>query len=103
MSDTGHRIESRSGMKALQIARQRRGGVPKELMEYSREQARVRQKICEALGRGPMTVPEIHASTGIPADRVFWCLMAWKKYGKILESGQSGDYYRYALAHEERK
>jgi predicted Rossmann fold nucleotide-binding protein DprA/Smf involved in DNA uptake len=98
MSGTGRKTES--GMNAMQIARHRRGGVPKELMERSREQARMRQKICEALKDGPMTVPDIHAATGIPADKVFWYLMAWKKYGKILEGEQCEDYYKYALAKE---
>ena len=87
----------------MQIARQRRGGIPKELMECSREQARMRQKICAALKQGPMTVPEIHAATGVPANEVFWYLAAWKKYGKILEGEQCGDYYQYSLAKEERK
>ena len=72
----------------MRVARQRRGGAPKELLECSREQAGMRQKICGALKHGPMTVPEIHAATGIPADKVFWHLMAWKKYGKILEGEQ---------------
>ena len=103
MSGNGRKTENRSGINALQISRQRRGGVPKELMECSREQARMRQKIFEALKHGPMTVPEIHASTGVPAHRVLWYLMAWKKYGKILEGEPCGDYYRYALAKEERK
>jgi len=86
----------------MQALRQRRGGVPKDLMELSREQARMRQKICEILKHGPMTVPEIHAATGIPADRVLWCLMAWKKYGKILEGELCEDYYKYVLAKEEK-
>lgn len=92
-----------AGVQAMQLLRQRRGGVPKELMELSREQARVRQKICGALKHGPMTVPEIHAATGIPADRVLWFVMAWKKYGKIVEGEQCEDYYKYSLAKEDPK
>ena len=97
------KVEKPAEMKTTQIARQRRGGVPKESMELSREQARVRQKIREALKSGPMTVPELHAATGLPADEIFWYLMAWKKYGRILEGEQCEDYYKYALANEERK
>jgi len=103
MSGTGGKIESRSGVNAMQIARQRRGGISKQLMECSREQARMRQKICEALKHGPMTVPEIQSATGIPADRIFWYLMAWKKYGKILEGEQCEDYFKYSLAKDQGK
>lgn len=87
----------------MQIARQRRGGIPETLMESSREQARTRRRISEALKHGPMTVPEIRAATGIPADQVLWYLMAWKKYGQIVEVEQSEDYYSYALAKEHGK
>ena len=87
----------------MQIARQQRGGIPEKLMECSREQARIRRKISNALKHGPMTVPEIHAATGIPADQVLWYLMAWKKYGKILEVEQCEDYYKYAVAKEHGK
>lgn len=100
MSATGS--NTGSGKNAMQVARQRHG-IPKELMECSREQARMRKKIYEALKHGPMTVPEIHAATGIPADKVFWYVMAWKKYGKILEGEQSEDYYQYSLAKEDGK
>ena len=101
MSETDR--TSRPGMQAMHLLRQRRGGVPKGLLECSREQARMRQKICEVLAHEPMTVPEIHAATGIPADRIFWFLMAWKKYGKILEGEECEDYYKYVLAKEEKR
>ena len=103
MSGMERKVEKRTETKTTQIARQRRGGVPKELLELSREQARIRQKIREALKSGPMTVPELHAVTAIPTDEIFWYLMAWKKYGKIREGEQCEDYYKYALAEEERK
>ena len=103
MSEAERKAERRPGANTAHLARQRRGGISKELLDYSREEASIRQKICGALRRGPMTVPEIHAATGIPTDRVFWYLMAWKKYGRISEGGQCGDYYQYALTPEGRK
>lgn len=102
-SEMERKVEERTQMKAIQIARQRRGGVPKELMEFSREQARIRQTIRGALKKGPMTVPELHAATGLPTDKILWYLMAWKKYGRILEGEECEDYFKYALAEEERK
>ena len=86
-----------------QAARQARGGVPKNLMELSREQAGIRQKIQAALKSGPMTVPDLHAATGLPANEILWHLMAWKKYGHIVEREACEDYYKYALVQEERK
>ncbi len=103
MSGMGKKVEKRTETKTAQTARQRPGGVPKELMELSREQARIRQKIRDALKEGPVTVPELHAATGLPRDEIFWYLMAWKKYGKILEGEQAEDYYKYALAEEDRR
>ena len=73
------------------------------MLELSREQARIHKKIREALEGGPMTVPELHAATGLRTDEIFWYLMAWKKYGRIREGEQCEDYYKYALAEEERK
>ena len=103
MSGMERKVEKRTETKTTQIARQRRGGVPKELTELSREQARIHKKIREALEGGPMTVPELHAATGLPTDKILWYLMAWKKYGRILEDEQCEDYYKYALPKEERK
>lgn len=92
-----------TGTNTAQAARQARGGVPKNLMELSREQARIRQKIRAALKKGPMTVPELHSVTGLPANEILWYLMAWKKYGTIVESEPCEDYYKYALGEEKRK
>jgi hypothetical protein len=103
MSETEKKAENRTETKTAQVARQRRGGVPKELMELSREQARIHRKIREALKSGPLTVPELYAATGLAADEILWYLMAWKKYGRILEGEPCEDYYQYALAEEERK
>ena len=102
MSGTERKVKNRTETKTAPIARQRRGGVPKQLMELSREQARIHKKIREVLKGGPMTVPELHAATGLPTDEILWYLMAWKKYGRILEGEQSEDYYKYALAEEEK-
>ena len=50
-----------------------------------------------------MTVPELHAATGLPANEILWYLMAWKKYGHIVESEACEDYYKYALGEEKQK
>jgi hypothetical protein len=96
-------MENKTITHTAQKAREARGGVPKTLMELSREQARIRQKIRAALKCGPMTVPELHTATGLPSQEILWYLMAWKKYGHIVEGEACEDYYKYALGKEERK
>ena len=103
MSETETKLEKRTETKTAQIARQRRGSVPKEVLELSRKQAKLWQKIRDALQGGPLTVLELHAATGLPTDEILWYLMAWKKYGRILEGQQCEDYYKYVLPKEERK
>lgn len=102
MSGSDHKTQTRNDTSTAHTVRQHRG-VPQELMDCSREQVKTHRMICGALKNGPMTIEEIHEATGVPADRVFWYLMAWKKYGKIVEGEQCEDYYQYALAKEEKK
>ena len=85
-----------------QILRERRGGVPKELLAFNRENTGIRRKITEALNDGPRTVPDIAGITGIPGHQVFWHLMSMKKYGKVVEGEERDSYYEYALKEEQK-
>jgi predicted Rossmann fold nucleotide-binding protein DprA/Smf involved in DNA uptake len=87
--------------KPIQILRERRGGVPKLLVERNREQTRIRKKLAEALRDGPRTVPEIAKATDIPTHEAFWYLIGMKKYGKVIEGRERDGYYEYALKGEE--
>lgn len=89
--------------KPIQILRERRGGIPKELVALNREQTRTRKKLTEALKAGPKTVPEIADATDIPTHEAFWYLMGMKKYGKVVEGEERDGYYEYALKEEEEK
>ena len=101
MSEPGARTEGPTGKEAMQIARERLGGVPEKARNLSRAQAKIHRKIRAALGKGPMTVPAIGEATGLAADEVFWHLMAMKKYGDIVEGEERDSYYEYALKQEE--
>jgi predicted Rossmann fold nucleotide-binding protein DprA/Smf involved in DNA uptake len=85
------------------ILRQRRGGVADEVVERHREYNRVRKKVTEAVQSHPRTVPEIADLTALPTHQVLWHLMAMKKYGKVVEGEECGDYYQYALKPEQEK
>ena len=86
--------------KAIKIIRERRGGVPKELLEHSRAQTKTRKKIIQVLKDGPETVPEIARATAMPSHEVLWKLMGMKKYGLVVEGEERDGYYEYALKKE---
>lgn len=61
-------------------------------------QKSVRRQICQQLRNGPKIVPEIAAETGFPSHDVLWHITAMKKYDLVVEVGQCGEYYQYAMA-----
>jgi predicted transcriptional regulator len=63
-------------------------------------QQAVRRQICRQLRSGPKIVPEIAAETGLPSHDVLWHITAMKKYDLVVEVGQCGEYYQYAMAKE---
>ena len=86
--------------KPIEIFRERRGGVPKELLERTRKHTKTRKQMTQALRDGPKTIPEIAAATGVPGHEVVWQVMAMKKYGKVVEGEERDGYYQYALKNE---
>ncbi len=83
----------RQDLKAL---REHMGGVSEEKKAWSKQQRTEVKAIREALEQRPCTVPEVAAATHIPSEAVLWYLAGLKKYGKVAEAGQAGDYYLYA-------
>jgi len=89
--------EKKREKKPLDIFRESRGGVPKELARWHAEQNKIRKKIMEGLKDSPATVPELSKKVGLTTNAVFWHLMALKKYGFIVEVQDKGSYAEYAL------
>ncbi|OQX85475.1 MAG: hypothetical protein B6D63_02205 [Candidatus Latescibacteria bacterium 4484_7] len=83
--------------KPLDVFRESRGGVPKELTRWHTAQNKIRKKIMEGLKEEPMTVPELSKKVDLTTNTVFWHLMALKKYGFVVEVQDKGDYAEYAL------
>ena len=83
--------------KPIQILRDRHGGMSAELKEYVKDQNKIRKAIKESLRGGAKTIPQISGETGLKSDKVVWYVMALKRYGDVLESGRSGEYYKYEL------
>jgi predicted Rossmann fold nucleotide-binding protein DprA/Smf involved in DNA uptake len=84
-------------LKALREARKTTIDGVKKWVKENRE---VRKKLTEVLGRGPKSIPEIALETGIPSHHVLWHLTSMRKYGKVAEGEQSGDYFLYVLLKE---
>lgn len=100
MSETGQNQDAVNEKKSIAVLRERRGGVPRGLVERHRRQTANRRRIVAALQSGPKTVPEIAKQTNLPRHEALWHLMSMKKYGKLVEGQQQGDYFEYALAEE---
>lgn len=65
-----------------------------------KEQQAIRRQICQQLRTEAKTVPEIAEATDLPAHQVLWHITAMKKYDQIVEVGQCGEYYQYAMVKE---
>jgi hypothetical protein len=87
--------------KPIQVLRERRGGVPKDLLARNREQKKLMRRLKEALRNGSRTVPEVAAETGLPTGEVLWHLMALRKFGEVVEGEERDGYFEYALKEEE--
>ena len=90
--------EARQSDKAsLAAFRDKRGGMSDDLKAYVKNQNRLRKAILASLKAGNCTVPEIAAQHDLNTGDVMWTLMAMKRYGKIVEAEQKGDYFTYRL------
>ena len=65
-----------------------------------KDQKAIRRQLCQQLRTGPKIVPELAATTGLPSHEVLWHITAMKKYDRVKEEGQCGEYYQYALIEE---
>ena len=86
--------------EALKALRQSRKTTIDSVRERVKETRAFRKKLSDALSEGPKTVPELAQETGIASQHVLWHLTSMKKYGKVAEGDQSGDYFQYVLFKE---
>jgi len=88
--------------EALRIFRERMGGLTETKKAYLKADRDTRKALRQALKYGPKTIPELTQQLNLPGEKVTWYVMALRRYGEIVESGQAGDYFRYALKEPER-
>ena len=84
--------------RPLELLKERRGPLPKELLDRVRAQNAAKAAIRKALAGGPLTPPEVADAAGITPGDAIWLLTAMRKYGQVVEEGQDGDYPRFGLA-----
>jgi predicted transcriptional regulator len=84
--------------RPIEILRERRGGMSKELKAYFNEQQRVYKALRAALKNGPRTVPQLAKECGLPSPTVMWHLMAMRRYGEVLDGPEQNGYLLYTLA-----
>ncbi|HSB78047.1 MAG TPA: hypothetical protein VLM91_04620 [Candidatus Methylomirabilis sp.] len=88
--------------EALKVFRERMGGLTDAKKAYFKADRDTRKALREALRFGPKTIPELTQQLNIAGEKVTWYVMALKRYGEIVEAGQAGEYFRYALKESER-
>ncbi len=82
--------------KALAALRQRIGGIGEEKRQAQRHLMTARKSILKFLEAKPATVPQIARALEMPADEALWHVTGMRKYGKVIETGEDGDYPLYA-------
>jgi predicted transcriptional regulator len=92
-------LEARN-REALKALREQRPAETEAVQARLKEQMKIEREITQLLKEGPKTVPAVAEATGFPTQTVFWHLIALKKYGKVVEAEQEGDYFQYRLVSE---
>jgi DNA-binding transcriptional ArsR family regulator len=87
--------------EALKALREQRAPETEAAQARLKEQVKTVNEITRALKEGPRTVPALSEATGLPTQTVFWHLMSLKKYGKVAEGEQDGDYFQYRLSDDQ--
>ncbi len=87
--------------EALKALREQRPAETEAAQARLKEQVKIVNEITKLLKQGPQTVPAIAEATGLPTQTVFWHVIALKKYGKVVEGDQDGDYFQYNLTSNE--
>lgn len=89
--------------QALAALRASLGGISDQKRQTQKHLVAARKAIQKFLAAQPATVPQIATALQMPADEALWHVTGMRKYGKVAESGEDGDYPLYALVQQEEK
>lgn len=82
--------------QALARLRKKVGGISEEKRQAQKHLLAARKSILKLLETQPATVPQIAAALEMPAGEALWHVTGMRKYGKVAETGEDGDYPLYA-------
>jgi predicted Rossmann fold nucleotide-binding protein DprA/Smf involved in DNA uptake len=89
--------------QALATLRASLGGVSEEKRQAQKHLLGARKAILKMLETQPATIPQIAEALHMPSDEALWHVTGMRKYGKVAEAGEDGDYLLYApVAYEEK-
>jgi hypothetical protein len=83
--------------QALATMRERMGGISEKKKQHAKKLKAARKAIVQMLTEKAATVPEIATALNIPSDEALWHITGMRKYGQVVEAGEAGDYFLYAL------
>lgn len=89
--------------QALATLRQGMGGISEQKRQRQKHLVSARKAIQKFLEAQPATIPQIAAALNMPGDEALWHITGMRKYGKVGEAGEEGDYVLYALTAGEEK
>lgn len=89
--------------KALAALRESIGGITNEKRQAQKHLLTARKALVKFLEQQPATVPQIAAALEMPSDEALWHVTGMRKYGKVTEVGEDGDYPLYALVEIDEK
>ena len=82
--------------QALARLRERIGGISDEKRQAQKHLLAARKSILKLLEGQPATIPQIAEALQMPANEALWHVTGMRKYGKVAEAGEDGDYPLYA-------
>ena len=83
--------------QALTALRESMDGVSEEKRQAQKQLLAARKEITKLLAVQPATVPQIAEALKMPSHEALWHVTGMRKYGKVTEAGEDGDYLLYAL------
>jgi hypothetical protein len=89
--------------QALATLRASLGGISEQKRQAQKHLIAARKAIQKLLEAQPASVPQIAQALSMPADEALWHVTGMRKYGKVAEAGEDGDYPLYALVAYEEK
>lgn len=83
--------------QALAALRESMGGISEEKRKAQKQLLGARKEIAKLLAAQPATVPQIAEALQMPPHEALWHVTGMRKYGKVTEAGEDGEYLLYAL------